>query len=118
MRLVIESASPPPIVVDESGTARVGGTRVTLESLVVRYQQGHAAEDLARLFPAISLADIYATIAYYLAHRSDVDQYLLTRSAEADAVRAQIESQYTPDQRSALSRLRERRIASAEAGAR
>jgi len=61
---------------DEHGVWRVAGTRVMLDSLVTAYQQGHSAETIQQQYPALSLADVYGAIAYYLRHRDEIDQYL------------------------------------------
>lgn len=66
---------------DEHGVLRVGETRVMLDSVVVAYQQGHSAETIQQQYSALSLADVYAAIAYYLRHRSEVDGYLQRQDA-------------------------------------
>lgn len=64
------------IQTDEHGVLRVGESRVMLDSVVAAWQQGHSAETIQQQFPALSLADVYGAIAYYLRHRADIDQYL------------------------------------------
>ena len=61
---------------DESGVFRVGDTRVMLDSVVAGFHQGHSAETIAQQYPALSLEEVYGAIAYYLANRAEVDQYL------------------------------------------
>ena len=61
---------------DERGVKRVGRTRVMLDSVVAAFHQGHSAETIAQQYPALSLEEIYGAIAYYLANREAVDQYL------------------------------------------
>jgi len=61
---------------DENGVLRVGDTRVLLDSVVAAFHQGHSAETIAQRYPVLSLAEVYGAIAYYLANRDDVDQYL------------------------------------------
>ena len=61
---------------DERGVLRVGESRVMLDFVVAAWQQGHSAETIQQQFPALSLADVYGAIAYYLRYREDVDQYL------------------------------------------
>ena len=67
--------------VDEQGVLRVGDSRVMLDSVVAGWQQGHSAETIQQQFPALSLADVYGAITYYLRHRADVDQYLDRQAA-------------------------------------
>lgn len=64
---------------DERGVKRVGRTRVMLDSVVAAFHQGHSAETIAQQYPSLSLEEIYGAIAYYLANREAVDQYLRTQ---------------------------------------
>ena len=72
-----------PLKLGEDGAIRVSGTRITLDTLISFYQQSETPEDLHEGFPTVPLADIYAVIAYYLAHQVEVDTYLKRRSKEA-----------------------------------
>ena len=85
-----------PLDADESGTIRVAGTRITLDTVIEFYRQGQSANDLARAFPAISLADVHAVIGYYLRHRLAVDAYLAERQGEAASLRQTIEASQHP----------------------
>jgi uncharacterized protein (DUF433 family) len=87
-------SEPVPLVVDSSGTVRVGGTRVTLDSVVAAYHEGFTAEEIAEQYPSVSLADIHATVAYYLRHREDLDRYLDERSAAAAELQRDIEQRF------------------------
>lgn len=86
-----------PLAVDRDGVVRVGGTRVTLETIVGAFSQGATAEEIAQQYPTLSLTDIYSTIGYYLRHRADVEKYLEERRRESDAARQEIESHLGPD---------------------
>lgn len=61
---------------DEHGVMRVGQTRVMLDSVVAAFQQGHSPETIQQQYPALTLEQVYGAIAYYLANRVEVDQYL------------------------------------------
>jgi hypothetical protein len=54
----------------------VGSPGVSLDSVVIAFQHGYSAETMQRLYPALSLEEGYGAMAYYLANRIDVDQYL------------------------------------------
>ena len=88
-----------PMKMDEQGAIRVSGTGVTLDSVMACYHQGDSPEDIHEGFPTVPLTDIYAVIAYYLAHQDEVDAYLEQRERESDRIRAEIEATYTPDQK-------------------
>jgi uncharacterized protein (DUF433 family) len=81
-----------PLVQDDDGTIRVTGSRLTLDTLVGAFQKGATAEQIQASFPSLSLRDIYAVIAFYLEHESEVEDYLRARRAEAEAIRHEIES--------------------------
>jgi uncharacterized protein (DUF433 family) len=67
---------PVPLHEDEDGNIRVGGYRVTLDTVIGRYQEGDSPEEIAANFAPVELADIYATIAYYLTHKAELDAYM------------------------------------------
>ena len=52
-------AQSPPLQADRNGVMRVGGTRVTLDTLVRAFDEGHTAEEFVSHFPALRLADVY-----------------------------------------------------------
>jgi uncharacterized protein (DUF433 family) len=81
------SAEPVPITFREDGVARVGHTRVSLDTLIAAYKRGSSAEEIALRYDSLHLADIYGAIAYYLRHQAEVDEYLERRRREADELR-------------------------------
>lgn len=85
-----------PLKSDADGTVRVSGTRVTLDTLIYFYQQGHTAEQLHDGFPGVPLADAHAVIAYYLRHKDKVDGYLAERLRTAEQRRQEFEAQHPP----------------------
>jgi uncharacterized protein (DUF433 family) len=86
-------STAPPLRVDEGGVVRVGSSRVSLDLVVEQYENGMTPEEMVRAYDTLVLADVYATIAYYLRHRDEVRTYLNRRIAEAEALRAKIESE-------------------------
>lgn len=101
------AAEPVPLTVDGDGTARVGGTRIPLDTVVRAFKRGDPAEKIAGSYPTLTLADVYAVIAYYLRHESDVEVYLRWRQQRRDEVYELIESR--SDRRGIRERLRARR---------
>ena len=55
---------------------RIKGTRVGLETVVYAFQDGLSPEEIVQEYPSLSLEQVYATIAYYLHNRSEVDDYI------------------------------------------
>jgi uncharacterized protein (DUF433 family) len=95
----------PPFRWDEAGGIRISQSRVTLDSLLAAYQQGSTPEEIACQYPVLDLADIYAAIAYYLAHRSEIEAYLTHRQEDAQQQRQTLAQQQN------LTDLRQRLLA-------
>jgi len=90
-------SQPVPLIADETGVIRVGGTRVTLETIVGAFRRGESAEEIALQYPVVPLADVYDVIGYYLHHQDEVDEYLHIVEVEADRLRARIEQRFSPN---------------------
>lgn len=82
----------PPLRQEPSGAVRIGNTRLLLEMVVHAFEDGATPETIVQQFPVVTLAEVYAVIAYYLRHRQEVEQYLAEREKTADEVRRKIES--------------------------
>src|SRR5437660_433771 len=67
--------------IDEHGVFRVGNTRVMLDSVVAGFHQGHSPETIRQQYPALTLEEVYGSVAYYLAHRAEMDAYLKRQDA-------------------------------------
>ncbi len=83
---------PVPLRQDESGAIRVGQTRVLLELVIRAFDDGATPESIVQRYSSLSLADVYAVIAYYLRHRSEVENYMAQREKQAAAVQQDIEA--------------------------
>ena len=93
--LLIEVA-PVPLEADADGVVRVGGTRVTLDTIVAAFREGATAEEVVYQYPSLDLADVYSVIGYYLQRRSEVEAYLRRRQQQSDLVREQNEARFDP----------------------
>jgi len=80
-------AQPIPLALDADGVYRVGGTRVTLDTVIAAFEGGSTPEEIAQDYSSLALADIYAVITYYLRERAAVDAYLKERQTKAGEVR-------------------------------
>lgn len=105
----LETTMPVPLTLTKYGTIRISGSQVSLDSIVHHYKLGATAEQIAQKFPSLSLADIYATIAYYLNQREAIEEYLRQQEAEADALQQHLESD--PQYQTAMTEMRERLLA-------
>ena len=92
--LVLTQVRTVPLETDANGVVRVGGTRVTLDTVITAFQEGATAEEIAYQYPSLNLADIYLVLGYYLQRQAEVDAYLYQRQQQKEAVRAQNEAQF------------------------
>ena len=65
----------------------ITGCRVSLDSVVFAFQQGQTAESIAQSFPVLSLEQVYGAIAFYLANRDNIDEYLAKNVTEYETKR-------------------------------
>jgi len=72
-------------VEERDGGYWVSGTRISLDSIVAAFNRGAAPETIRRSFPLLSLEEVYGAITFYLAHESQIDQYLRQSNVELDA---------------------------------
>jgi uncharacterized protein (DUF433 family) len=87
-------SDPVPLRVDESGTIRVGDTRITLDVLMGYLLAGVSPEEMVseEWYPALSLADVHGVLAYYYRHQAELDEYLKLRREQAERTQAAIEA--------------------------
>jgi uncharacterized protein (DUF433 family) len=91
MNLMLEAKTY--VRADEHGVLRVGGTRVSLDSVVYAFRQGHAAESICLQYSTLNLEEVYGALAFYLANLEEVDRYLDRQQQAWDQVRQQAEQQ-------------------------
>lgn len=82
----------PPLAMDAHGVARVGGSRVTLDTVIGAYKSGASAEMIVDQYATLKLEDVYFAIGYYKAHTKEVEEYLRLGEEQADRVRAKIDA--------------------------
>jgi uncharacterized protein (DUF433 family) len=87
---------PVPLRTDDTGVIRVGDTRVTLDIVVGAFCDGATAEQIVQSYPTLQLTDVYAVIAYYLRHHSDVDAYIDDQAEQAARARRENERRFDP----------------------
>jgi len=67
----------------------VTGTRVSLDSVVYAFLRGESADGIAESFPALTLEQVLGSLAFYLANRKEVDEYLRLGKEEFELLREQ-----------------------------
>ena len=66
-------------------------TRTSLDSVVYAFRKGLSPETITQSYPCLDLEKVYGAIAFYLAHRSDIDAYLLAEEEAFDSMPQPIE---------------------------
>ena len=82
--------------VHSGGAARVGGTRVTLDSVLIAFNNGHTPEEIQLKYPSLDLADVYAVIAHYLRHQAAADAYLHERLRQTEETVRELDARFPP----------------------
>lgn len=74
-------------VTQVDGAFRIAGSRVSLDSVVYSWLQGHSPDTIADSFPALTLEEVYGAITFYLSNRETVEEYLRKGKAEFEEMR-------------------------------
>jgi uncharacterized protein (DUF433 family) len=69
------------------GAYKIGGTRVSLDSVVYAYRRGASPESIQRSFSSLTLEQIHGALAFYLANQPEIDKYLIEGEAEFEKLR-------------------------------
>ena len=69
---------------------RVANTRISLDSVVINWLNGESAESIVQNFDTLSLESVYGTIAFYLANRALMDDYLRQNEVAFDQLRERL----------------------------
>ena len=73
---------------------RIGKTRVSLDSVIIAFNQGSTPEEIVCDYDSLTLPDVYATVSYYLQNRAVVDAYLAERATQNEALRQANEARF------------------------
>lgn len=98
------------VQLNEHGTWRVVGTRVSLDSVVHLYKEGYSPEGILDEFDTLTLEKIHGVIAFYLRNRSEIEKYLHEKAVQFEELRRKSHA----ENRELLDRLRAYRAASAQ----
>ena len=74
------------------GKPRIRGRRITVQDIAIWHERlGRGADEIATEYD-LTLADVYAALAYYFDHRADIDRRMAEDNALVDALRVSIPS--------------------------
>jgi len=82
---------PAALTEDAAGVLRVTNTRVSLDTIVMAFDQDATAEQIVDRFPSLDIASVNEVIAYVVRNRAAIDEYMVRRREQAAALRLEIE---------------------------
>jgi len=96
MRMARHIAPPEthPVTITKEGVWRIAGTRVSVDSVVHAFWQGSTPEQIVQDYEALSLAQVYGVIHFYLTHRKAVDAYLKEQDRLDKNLRRELKTQH------------------------
>jgi uncharacterized protein (DUF433 family) len=80
-------------VEQRNGGYYVAGTRVSLDSVVYAFLKGATPEGIQSSYTALNLEQIFGSLAYYLANRPTIDEYLRQQRIDFDRMRQEARAQ-------------------------
>lgn len=72
------------------GRIRIDGTRITVHRITVLYKQGQQPEEILQSYPHLTLSQIYTALAYFHAHRDEIERELADQDAEYEELKQQL----------------------------
>ena len=74
------------------GKPRIAGRRITVQNIVIWHERlGLGADEIATEY-SLTLADVYAALAYYYDHRNEIDEAIRDGESFVEALRQRIPS--------------------------
>jgi uncharacterized protein (DUF433 family) len=77
---IVQGASGPK--------ARIAGHRIRVQDVVVWHEKlGMSPDEIVHDYPTLTLADVYAALAYYWDHRDEIERAIAEERAFAEELR-------------------------------
>ena len=73
-----------PYIEERSGGLYVAGSGVSLDSVVIRFQEGASPDKIVHSFPSLRLSQVYGVIAYYLENEKAIKEYIAQGERELE----------------------------------
>jgi len=71
------------------GRLRIAGTGVSVRRIVIWYKLGNTPEEIVAQIPHLTLAQVYAALAYYHANQVKMDAELAAEKAESERLESE-----------------------------
>ena len=82
------------ITLTREGLWRVAGTRVSVDSIIHAFWRGSTPEQIVQDYDALSLAQVYGVVRYYLTHRRGVDAYQKAQDRHDEKLRRELQAEH------------------------
>ena len=63
----------------------IAGTDISINSVVISFNAGSSPEAIQEDLPLLKLAQVYGAIAFYLDHKTEIDDYLARTEREFES---------------------------------
>jgi uncharacterized protein (DUF433 family) len=73
-----------PYIEERNGGLYMAGSRVSLDSVVIRFQEGASPERIVQSFPTLKLSQVYGAVAYYLENQQLVNEFIAEGQREIE----------------------------------
>ena len=73
-----------PYIDEREGSLYIAESRVSLDSVVIRFQMGASPEKIVQSFPTLRLSHVYGAIAYYLESEDTIREYVAQNERELE----------------------------------
>lgn len=71
------------------GRPCIAGTRIRIQDIVAWTELGRSPDDIANMYPHVTLADVHAALAYYHDNRADIDRQMREDEEFVDRFKAE-----------------------------
>jgi uncharacterized protein (DUF433 family) len=71
------------------GRPCIAGTRMTVQNIIMDFKAGLSPQDIVAEYPYLSLAQVYAALAYYYANQEAMEQETACYQAECQVLETQ-----------------------------
>ena len=75
------------------GRPRIAGHRITVQNIAIDFNAGMKPEDIISEKPYLTLAEVYAALAYYYANQKTIDADIMSDDAAFDPLEAEHRAQ-------------------------
>ncbi len=73
-----------PYIEERHGGLYMVGAGVSLDSVVIHFNEGASPEQIVESFSTLKLSNVYGAIAYYLGNEAAIDEYIVEGERELE----------------------------------